>query len=119
MLKIFLQNTLYLLTLQKLNVDLNLFPELQHKHSFTEPLFEENNIQPTDIANEQGVPDLAADSKSLGDGSLESSPGSSLAHSWESTGSETFAGQRKKSLTSKIDRYVMPTSFFKLFDSSL
>ena len=91
----------------KLNADLNLFLELQHKHSFTEPLFEENNVQPTDVITEQGVPDLAADSKSLGDGSLESSPGSSLAHSWESTGSEMVAGLRKKSLTSKIDRYLM------------
>ncbi|XP_076115391.1 uncharacterized protein LOC143083080 isoform X1 [Mytilus galloprovincialis] len=71
--------------------------KLQHRQSIEEPLTEECLSHPVEV--NRG--DL--DNKSLGEGSSNSSPSSSLPQSWESSNSEMFIGPRKKSLTNKLD----------------
>ncbi|CAC5387495.1 HPS5 [Mytilus coruscus] len=71
--------------------------KLQHRQSIEEPLTEETLSHPVENSH------VDPDNKSLGEGSNNSSPSSSLPQSWESSNSEMFGGLRKKSLTNKLD----------------
>ncbi|XP_063400030.1 BLOC-2 complex member HPS5-like [Mytilus trossulus] len=71
--------------------------KLQHRQSIEEPLTEECLSQPVQVSH------VDFDNKSLGEGSSNSSPSSSLPQSWESSNSEMFSGLRKKSITNKLD----------------
>ncbi|XP_052064810.1 BLOC-2 complex member HPS5-like isoform X2 [Mytilus californianus] len=85
--------------------------KLQHRQSIEEPLTEECLSQPVEVSH------VDTDNKSLGEGSNNSSPSSSLAQSWESSNSEMFGGLRKNvqsMLTTKKNKILQAIKSKKL-----